>query len=157
MSKKPRPKKKYRPRLLSVPSYIAAMDDSIGRTQAQGRLDDQTFLLRIANRTAEQGDLVLSCQMMRAAWLLAERMDEAKTIRECLFNGVEALGAYLSEGHKEFTDAYFEKLSQATDVARSVFENASRIERAQAMTAVMDDRFNLAMLQSEQRQMAQAE
>ena len=47
-------------------------------------------------------------------------------------------------------------LTQATEVARSVFENASKIERAQAMAAVMDDRFSLAMLQSEQRQMAQA-
>ena len=156
MSKKPRPKKKYRPRLLSVPPYIAAMDASIGKSQEQGRLDDQTFLLRMANRTAEQSDLVFRCQLMRAAWLLAERMEEAKTIRECLFNGVEALGAYLPEGHKEFTEEYFEMLTQATEVARSVFENASRIERAQAMAAVMDDRFNLAMLQSEQRQMAQA-
>ena len=149
MSKKPRQKKKYHPRRIAVPSYIAALDDSIGQTQEQGRSEDRLFLLRIANRTADDDDLVLHCQMLRAAWLLAERMEDAKTIRNCLYEGIEAIGAYLSPKISDFSELYFERLSEAIEVCCSVLENSGKIERAQAMASVLENRFTLAMLESQ--------
>lgn len=151
MSKKSRPKKKYHQRRIAVPSYIAAMDASVGKTQERGRSEDRLFLLRIANRTADQDDLILHCQMFRAAWLLAERMDDDKTIRTCLYEGIEAIGAYLSPNLPDFADKYFENLSQAMEVCRSVLENSGKIERVQAMATVSENRFTLAMMEKERK------
>lgn len=151
MSKKPRPKKKYHQRRIAVPSYIAAMDATVGKTQERGRSEDRLFLLRIANRTADHNDLILHCQMFRAAWLLAERMDDDKTIRNCLYDGIEAIGAYLSPTISDFSELYFERLSQASEVCRSVLENSGKIERAQAMTTVLENRFTLAMMENERK------
>ena len=152
MSKKPRPKKKYHPRRIAVPSYIASLDSSVGQVQEVGRSEDRLFLLRIANRTADNDDLVTHCQLFRAAWLLAERMDDAKTIRTCLYDGVVAIGGYLCDDPTEFTDKLFEDLNCAVEVSRSIFENTGKIERAQAMAAVIENRFTLEMMEKEEKQ-----
>ena len=151
MSRKPRPKKKYQPRRIAVPSYVANLDPSIGEIQEKGRSEDRLFLLRIANRTAGNDDLVLHCQLLRAAWLLAEKMKDTETIKHCLFEGIEAIGAYLSKDPTDFTDQYFEKLSQAMEVCRSIFENSGKLERMHTMEAVLENRFTLAMMEKEKK------
>ena len=79
MSKKPRPKKRYRPRAVAVPPYLASLD-----TYDNGfdhREDDRIFLLQVANRTVDCEDLFTRVRMMQAAWLLASRVEDAKTLR----------------------------------------------------------------------------
>lgn len=144
---KTRQKKKYRPRTVAVPNYLAGLDSSIGKKQELGREDDRLFLLRVANRTADNQDLVLQCHVFMAAWLLAERMEDAKAIRSCLYDGVAAIGAYLDEDQTSFTQAHFETLAQATDIGRSVMENSGKMERAKALQAVFEGRFTPDMMQ----------
>ena len=149
MSNKNRPKKKYRPRSVAVPDFLVGLDSSIGKKQEVGREDDRLFLLRVANRTADNNDLVLQCQVFTAAWLLAERMENAKTIRACLYDGVAALGAYLDEDKTHFTQEHFEILAQASEVGRAVMENSATLERAKALAAVVEGRFTPAMMNPE--------
>ena len=138
MSKKPRPKKKYRPRAVSVPPYLNSFE-----TQDQSNLGtdhDRTFLLQVANRTVDESELALQCRLMQAAWLLAENMENTKELRKAIFEGISAVGAYLSDDHQEFTQEAFEMLAIGVDTCRAILQTASRLERTQAMAAVLSGR-----------------
>lgn len=136
MSQKPRPKKKYRPRAVAVPAYLTDVDR--GR---DARDEDRVFLLQVANRTVEKVDLALYGRILQIAWVLAAKMERAKELRQCLYNGLAAIGSYVAEEPKiPFDDEMFEELSQATEVARDILENSGEIERAQAAAAVMSGR-----------------
>lgn len=144
MSKKPRPKKHYRPRAVAVPPYLAtlkAYDNGIDH-----RENDRIFLLRIANRTASENDALIHVRLFQVAWLLAARMKEAKSLRECLREGILSIGYYSDpEGKLEFTSREFETLSTAVEVCRQIIENSGSVERAQAMNAVMSGRVEVGI------------
>lgn len=84
-------------------------------------------------------------QLLRAAWVLAEKMESTKELRQCLVDGIVAIGTYLSEDHKEFTPECFEMLSTAIETCRAIMQATGRIERAQAMAAVLDGRVNIKL------------
>ena len=95
MSKKPRPKKKYHPRAVSVPPYLNSIQS---QDQSNFGTDhDRTFLLQVANRTVDESELALQCRLMQAAWLLADNMENTKELRQSIFDGIAAVGAYLSD------------------------------------------------------------
>lgn len=136
MSKKPRTKKRYHPRAVAVPPYLASLD-----TYDNGidhREDDRIFLLQVANRTVDCDDLFTHVRMMQATWLLASRMEDAKSLRECLHEAILAIGAYVDDDReKVFTPERFEALRAGTELCRSIFENSGHVERAQAVAAVL--------------------
>lgn len=137
MSKKPRPKKRYRPRAVAVPPYLASLntyDDGIDH-----REDDRVFLLQVANRTVDEEDLFTHVRLMQVAWLLASRMEDAKNLRECLHEAILAIGAYVDADRETvFTPERFEALRAGTELCRSILENSGHVERAQAMAAVLN-------------------
>lgn len=140
MSKKLRPKKKYRPRAVAVPHYLNSLTSDIDRSH-DARDEDRVFLLQVANRTVEKIDLAMYGRIMQIAWVLAAKMERAKELRQCLYNGLVVIGCYISEKPKiPFDDGMFEELSQATEVARDILENSGEIERAQAGAAVLSGR-----------------
>lgn len=140
MSKKPRPKKKYRPRAVAVPTYLNSLSSDVDHGK-DARDEDRVFLLQVANRTVEKVDLAMYGRIMQIAWVLAAQMERAKELRQCLYNGLAAIGSYVAEDPKiPFDDEMFEELSQATEVARDILENSGEIERAQAAAAVMSGR-----------------
>ena len=99
----------------------------------------------MANRTVEEADLALQVQVLRAAWVLAEKMESTKELRQCLVDGIVAIGIYLSEDHKEFTPECFEMLSTAIETCRAIMQATGQIERVQAMAAVLDGRVNIKL------------
>ena len=140
MSKKPRPKKKYRPHAVAVPHYLNSLTSDVNRSH-DARDEDRVFLLQVANRTVERVDLALYGRILQIAWVLASKMERAKELRQCLYSGLAAIGCYVAEKPKiPFDDEMFEELSQATEVARDILENSGEIERAQAAAAVMSGR-----------------
>lgn len=140
MSKKPRPKKKYRPRAVAVPTYLNSLSSDVDHGK-DARDEDRVFLLQVANRTVEKVDLAMYGQILQIAWVLAAKMDRAKELRQCLYSGLAAIGGYVAEKPKiPFDDEMFEELSQATEVARDILENSGEIERAQAGAAVLSGR-----------------
>lgn len=140
MSKKPRPKKKYRPHAVAVPHYLNSLTSDVNRSH-DARDEDRVFLLQVANRTVEKVDLAMYGQILQIAWVLAAKMERAKELRQCLYDGLVAIGCYIDEKPKTpFNDEMFEGLSQATEVARDILENSGEIERAQAGAAVLSGR-----------------
>ena len=80
-------------------------------------------------------------RILQIAWVLAAKMERAKELRQCLYDGLVAIGCYVDEKPKiPFDDEMFEGLSQATEVARDILENSGEIERAQAGAAVLSGR-----------------
>ena len=53
MSKKPRPKKKYRPHAVAVPHYLNSLTSDVNRRH-DARDEDRVFLLQVANRTLKR-------------------------------------------------------------------------------------------------------
>lgn len=145
MSKKQRPKKKYKPKNVAVPPYLNSLDAYSQRTDIDPRDGDRTFLLQVANRTVSEGDLVINCYSIQAAWALAEKMENTSEIRKCLSDGFAAVGAYLDVETREekFTPEVFEMLSQAIETTRSIFENSGQVERAQALNAALRGQVNI--------------
>ena len=140
MSKKPSPKKKYGPRAVAVPHYLNSLTSDVDRSH-DARDENRVFLLQVANRTVEKKDLAMYGRIMQITWVLAAKMERAKELRQCLYNGLAAIGSYVAEEPKiPFDDEMFEELSQATEVARDILENSGEIERAQAAAAVMSGR-----------------
>lgn len=140
MSQKTRPKKKYRPRAVAVPAYLNSLSSDVDRGR-DARDEDRVFLLQVANRTVEKVDLALYGRILQIAWVLAAKMERAKELRQCLYDGLVAIGCYIDEKPKTpFNDEMFEGLSQATEVARDILENSGEIERAQAGAAVLSGR-----------------
>lgn len=140
MSRKPRPKKKYRPRAVAVPTYLNSLSSDVDHGK-DARDEDRVFLLQVANRTVEKVDLALYGRILQIAWVLAAKMERAKELRQCLYDGLVAIGCYIDEKPKiPFDDEMFEELSLATEVARDILENSGEIERAQAAAAVMSGR-----------------
>ena len=136
MSQKPRPKKKYRPRAVAVPAYLNSLSSDVDRGR-DARDEDRVFLLQVANRTVEKVDR----RILQIAWVLAAKMERAKELRQCLYDGLVAIGCYIDEKPKiPFDDEMFEELSQATEIARDILENSGEIERAQAGAAVLSGR-----------------
>lgn len=136
MSKK-RPKKHYRPRAVAVPPFLATMQ-SFG-DNVDHRENDRVYLLRVANRTATEEDGLIHVRLMQVAWILAARMENARALRECLRDGILAVGYYSDpKGELEFTQEHFEQLSAAVETCRGILDNSGHLERAQAMTAVLD-------------------
>lgn len=154
MSKKPRKKKKYHPRAISVPPYLNTIDKLTGQQSGFGREDDRIALLKIANRTATNDDLVMRIKLFQAAWVLAARMEQAKALRECLHSGIEAIGSYISVEHEDFTDEMFENLVLATETCRDIIEASGKIERTQAMATVMHGQ---CMIGVDEKQITDAE
>lgn len=146
MSKRTRPKKKYKPRAVAVPPFLNSLD-ALSDKESSGEPNekDRIFLLQVANRTVEEADLALQVQVLRAAWVLAEKMESTKELRQCLVDGIVAIGTYLSEDHKEFTPECFEMLSTAIETCRAIMQATGQIERAQAMAAVLDGRVNIKL------------
>ena len=101
MSKKLRQKKQYRPRAVSVPPMLSTL--KLPKLTADAREEDRVFLLRMANGTAENDEVVLYSRFMQVAWILAVKMENPVQIREAFREGLRAMGAYLAEGHLEFT------------------------------------------------------
>ena len=66
MSKKPRPKKKYRPRAVAVPTYINSLSSDVDHGK-DAREEDRVFLLQVANRTVEKVDLAMYGRIMQIA------------------------------------------------------------------------------------------
>ena len=64
MSKKPRPKKKYRPRAVAVPTYINSLSSDVDHGK-DAREEDRVFLLQVANRTVEKVDLAMYGRIMQ--------------------------------------------------------------------------------------------
>lgn len=60
-------------------------------------------------------------------------------------DGIVAIGTYLSEDHKDFTQESFEMLSTAIETCRAIMQATGRIECAQAMAAVLDGRVNIKL------------
>lgn len=140
MSKKPSPKKKYGPRAVAVPHYLNSLTSDVDRSH-DARDENRVFLLQVANRTVEKKDLAMYGRIMQIAWVLAAKMERAKELRQCLYNGLVAIGCYIAEKPKiPFDDKMFEELSLATEVARDILENSGEIERAQAGAAVFSGR-----------------
>lgn len=140
MSKKPRPKKKYRPHAVAVPHYLNSLTSDVNRSH-DARDEDRVFLLQVANRTVEKVDLAMYGRILQIAWVLAAKMERAKELRQCLYDGLVAIGCYIDEKPKTpFNDEMFEGLSRATEVARDILENSGEIERAQAGAAVLSGR-----------------
>ena len=150
MSKKPSPKKKYGPRAVAVPHYLNSLTSDVDRSH-DARDENRIFLLQVANRTVEKKDLAMYGRIMQITWVLAAKMERAKVLaakmerakelRQCLYNGLVAIGCYIAEKPKiPFDDKMFEELSLATEVARDILENSGEIERAQAGAAVLSGR-----------------
>ena len=74
MSKKPRPKKKYRPRAVAVPHYLNSLTTDVDRSH-DARDEDRVFLLQVANRTVEKVDLAMYGRIMQIAWVLAAKVN----------------------------------------------------------------------------------
>ena len=130
MSKKPSPKKKYGPRAVAVPHYLNSLTSDVDRSH-DARDENRVFLLQVANRTVEKKDLAMYGRIMQITWVLAAKMERAKELRQCLYNGLVAIGCYIAEKPKiPFDDKMFEELSLATEVARDILENSGEIERA---------------------------
>ena len=53
--KKPRSKKRYHPRAVAVSPYLAGLN--IGESAVDHKENDRIFLLRVANQTADKGNL----------------------------------------------------------------------------------------------------
>lgn len=103
--------------------------------------EDRAFLLQVANRTVEKVDLAMYGRILQIAWVLAAKMERAKELRQCLYDGLVAISCYIDEKPKTpFNDEMFEGLSQATEVARDILENSGEIERTQAGAAVLSGR-----------------
>lgn len=140
MSKKPRPKKKYRPRAVAVPTYLNSLSSDVDHGK-DARDEDRVFLLQVANRTVEKVDLAMYGQILQIAWVLAAKMDRAKELRQCLYSGLAAIGCYVAEKPKiPFDDEMFEELSQATEVARdSLFlSDEARVACAEQLSRLTD-------------------
>lgn len=136
MSKKPRTKKRYHPRAVAVPPYLASLDTY--DNGIEHREEDRVFLLQVANRTVDYEDLFTHVRMMQVAWLLSSRMEDAKSLRECLREAILAIGAYIDDDReKVFTPERFEALREGTELCRSILENSGHVERAQAVAAVL--------------------
>lgn len=101
---------------------------------------DRVFLLKMANHTVNDNDLLLQCQVFRAANLLADKMVEAPELKACLYKGIESIGAYLSPDHTEFDKERFEDLAQAIEVTKMIFNRCSTLERLQAIQAISHER-----------------
>lgn len=145
MSKKPRPKKKYKPRKISVSPFVTQMETMFKLDTApacEASFEDQIFLLQVANRTVSSKDLALQCQVFRTARLLATRMNESEALRQCLYKGIEAVGTYLSPDHIEFTQERYEDLADAVETTRAIFAKCGKFERLQAMQAVVQGKVN---------------
>lgn len=146
MSKKNRPKKKYRPRAVSVPPYLNSIDALVGQTSAEELAEkDRIFLLQVANRTIDEYDLASHVQVLRAAWVLAEKMENTQALRKCMTDGIVAIGCYLSEDHSEFTPECFEMLSVAVETCRAIMNATGRLERAQALDAAFKNKVNIRL------------
>lgn len=143
MSKKPRPKKHYRPRAVFVPPMLSTL--KIPELSKNAREEDRVFLLRVANRTAADDEIVLYGRLMQVAWVLAAKMENAVQLREAFREGLRSMGAYLSEDHVEFNAEYFDTLTVAVEAARDVLENSGQIERAQAMAAVLSGKLDVGL------------
>lgn len=144
MSKKPRPKKRYRPRSLAVPPYLGAM--KIG-TRHNHEAEDRAFLLRVANRTADAAEVVKNLEILQCGWVLASSMAESQTLRTCLKHGVQALDKYLDPEGKEFDRQSFEALAQSVEVCRDIIEHAGQLERDQAFLAVVSGKVDLSVFE----------
>lgn len=144
MSKKPRPKKRYRPRAVFVPPYLGTLNAGLGRPIEELREEDRTFLLRVSNRTVDEEELVLYCRLFQMAWLLASKMEQAKALRTCMNAGLLSIGAYLGADDK-FDTEQFEALASAVETSRDIVENAGQIERAQALKAVINNRVAIGL------------
>lgn len=141
MSKKPRSKKKYKPRKISVSPFITHIETMFkldDEKDCEHPFEDEIFLLQIVNRTVSNKDLVLQGQVFRTARLLASRMNDSEVLKERLYKGIEAVGAYLSPGHEEFTQERYEDLADAVETARAILTNSGQLERLQAMQAVIE-------------------
>lgn len=147
MSKKPRPKKKYRPRAVAVPPFLNSLDALSEEEKPSEDLaeKDRIFLLQVANRTIDRKDLAIHCQVLRAAWILADKMEHTDELRQSLVDGIVAIGSYLSEDQKAFTSESFEMLSIAVETCRAVLNASGRMERAQALAAAFEDRVNIKL------------
>ena len=93
MSKKPSPKKKYGPRAVAVPHYLNSLTSDVDRSH-DARDENRVFLLQVANRTVEKKDLAMYGRIMQITWVLAAKMERAKELRQCLYNGLVAFGCY---------------------------------------------------------------
>lgn len=136
-NKKKRTKKHYRPRAVAVPPYLGTFLSKEGLQERKVE-EDRLFLLRVANRTIEEEELVLYTRLFQMAWILASKMQDALKLREVIANGLRAVGAYLSPDAVEFDDEFFNDLSQAVEVCRGIIEQSGQLERAQALDAVMN-------------------
>ena len=143
MSKKTRQKKQYRPRAVSVPPMLSTL--KLPKLTADAREEDRVFLLRMANGTAENDEVVLYSRFIQVAWILAAKMENSVQIREAFREGLRAMGAYLSEGHLEFTSEFLNVLTVSVEAARDVLENSGQIERAQAMAAVLSGKLDVGL------------
>lgn len=144
MSKKPRPKKHYRPRAISVPPYLA----SLGHFENAGKYrdHDRSFLLRVANRTADEEDIVIHLRLIQAAWLLATRMENTQSLRASLQSGIPVLNA-CADGEKAdpVTPEMIDVLARSVETARGIIENSGHVERLQAMQAVVSGRVTVGI------------
>ena len=134
-ARKPRPNA---PKILSPKAFFHKKEPLYQDSGKQERKveEDRLFLLRVANRTVEEEELVLYTRLFQMAWILASKMQDALKLREVIANGLRAVGAYLSPDAVEFDDEFFNDLSQAVEVCRGIIEQSGQLERAQALDAV---------------------
>ena len=144
MPKKPRNKRSYRPRLLSVPPYLAGRACFVENSEHQN--EDRCFLLRIANRTADEAEVLRRVRQIQAAWVVASRMEETESLRRTLLSGILLLDTYLNPQNSETIPAEaLDLLCRSVDTARAVWENTGHLERMQAMNAVINGRIAVGM------------
>ena len=128
------------PDTVAVPTYLNSLRSDIDRSH-DARDEDLVFFLQVANRTVEKIGLAMYGRIMQIAWVLAAKMEQAKELRQCLYNGLAAIGSYIAEKPQiPFDDEVFEELSPAMVVARDILENSGEIKRAQAGAAVSSGR-----------------
>lgn len=145
MSKKPRPKKHYRPHAITVPSFLGSLNARNRRPEEEAEEDDRLFCLRIANRTAPKADIAAYCQFLQIAWLLAARMENAKALRELLNDGLQALEDYLVLDAETVPSSLVANLTEAVETGRQIYNNAGDLERSQAIKAVMTRRVKVGL------------
>lgn len=143
MPKTTRPKKRRRPRLITAPPFLA---DCSFKKDSDRRGEDRSFLLRIANRTADKTEVLWYVRQIQAAWVLASRMEKTQELRRSLLCGILLLDTYLNPQNTDtIPPEALDLLCRSVETARAVWENAEHLERMQAMNAVISGRVTAYM------------
>ena len=106
--------------------------------------EDETFLLRAYNKTADKTEYYHRIRRMQAAWIMAAKMTEALALREKISEDIVALGSFATpEGmFEEDGKPSFDDLASALEITRRIEAESSPLQLRQAMAALQDSKVN---------------